>query len=166
MPVGAVAGREDVLAISSVEAQRSKADKLVIGGGTYSCNPLTMIAGAVTLDILKEKGSRFYAALEGYNTRLCQGIRAVFEHVAIPVHVNQVGSLQEVHFLREPGLPVRNMADVVANTVMEKRVELATRLRNHGVFIFHGGALSAAHSGEDVELIVAAYARCAAEMAG
>ncbi|MEE8396268.1 MAG: aspartate aminotransferase family protein [bacterium] len=166
MPVGAVAGREDVLAISSVEAQRSKADKLVIGGGTYSCNPLTMIAGAVTLDILKEKGSGFYAALEGFNTRLCQGIRAAFEHVAIPVHVNQVGSLQEVHFLREPGLPVRNMADVVANTVMEKRVELATRLRNQGVFIFHGGALSAAHSGEDVELIVAAYARCAAEMAG
>ena len=83
----------------------------------------------------------------------------------MPIHMSQVGSLQEVHFVKEAGLPVRNMADLMENTHMEKRLELAARLRNHGVFLVHGGAMSAAHDDADIELMIAAYARCAQEMA-
>ena len=166
MPIGAIGGRADVLGISSVEAKGGKADKLVIGGGTYSTNPLTMISGTLTLDILHERREKIYGTIAGRNHRLCEGIRSHFDHVGIPVHVNEIGSLQEVHFLKEAGLPLRNMADVIENTYMEKRIELATRLRNHGVFLFHAGAVSYAHSDEDIELIIDAYGRCAQEMAG
>ena len=164
MPVGAIGGRSDIMAISSVENKVPKAERVIIGGGTYSCNPLTMIAGMTTLDILKDKQNKIYSLIAARNNRLCEGIRVSFADQGIPVHVNQLGSLQEVHVLKEAGLPVRNMADVMNNTHMDKRQELANRLRNHGVFLFHGGAISMAHEDADIEIIIEAYARCAAEM--
>ena len=165
MAVGAVAGRADVMDLSSVERTGKKSERLIIGGGTYSTNPLTMIAGAITLDILKARKEQIYPGLARANQRLCEGIEAAFEAAEIPVHVNRLGSLSEVHFPRSAGLPLRNMADMVENTLMEKRGELAARLRNHGVYLLHAGALSVAHEPEDVEFIIAAYARCAEEMA-
>ncbi len=165
MPIGAITGRAEIMELSSVQNKGAKADKLMIGGGTYSTNPLSMISGAETLGILKEGRDKIYSRIASRNNRFCEGIRAAFAAVEIPVQVNQVGSLQEAHFLKEDGLPVRNMADIIQNTYMDKRMELAARLRNHGVFVFHGGAISLTHEDTDIELMIAAYARCAEEMA-
>ncbi|NIP73932.1 MAG: hypothetical protein GWO16_13320, partial [Gammaproteobacteria bacterium] len=95
----------------------------------------------------------------------CDGVRKVFADASLPVHVVQLGSMMEVHFLKEEGLPVRNMSDVLSNTYKDKQAEYATRLRNHGVFLLHGGALSVEHSEEDLQGIIAAHGRVAAEMA-
>jgi glutamate-1-semialdehyde 2,1-aminomutase len=165
MPVGAIAGRADIMEVSAVTPKRPKLEKVLIGGGTYSCNPLTMIAGATTLGVLKSRRSEIYPALAQANERLCGGVRQVFKDVGIPVLVNQLGSLMEVHFMKEAGLPVRNMADVMANTYKDKQAEYATRLRNHGVFLLHGGALSVEHSEADIQGIVAAHRVVAEEMA-
>jgi len=165
MPIGAIAGRADIMALSSVERKVAKAEKLVIGGGTYSTNPLTMISGMATLDTLKANRSEIYPAIAERNARFCQGVQSAFDEVDIPIHITQVASLQEVHFMKEAGLPVRSMGDVVANTYSEKKMELATRLRNHGVFLFHGGAVSIAHEEEHIDFLIAAYTRCAQEMA-
>ena len=165
MPVGAIAGRADIMEISAVTPKRSKREKVLIGGGTYSCNPLTMIAGQTTLDILAAGRNEIYPALEQAAEQLGAGLRRVFAAEGLPVHVNQVGSLLEVHFPREEGLPLRNMADVVANTNRDKQSEYTTRLRNHGVFLIHGGALSLEHSQDDIDAIVAAHGAVAAEMA-
>jgi len=70
-----------------------------------------------------------------------------------------------VHFVKEAGLPVRSMFDVVDKASTEKKMELAARLRNHGVFLFHGGAVSIAHEEEHIDFLIAAYTRCAQEMA-
>lgn len=165
MPIGAIAGRADIMGLSSVERNVPKAEKVVIGGGTYSTNPLSMISGMATLDTLKSEKDRIYPALAERNAKFCNGVREVFETVGIAVHITQVGSLQEVHFVKEAGLPVRNIADVLSNTHSEKRAELAARLRNHGVFLFHGGAISMAHENEHIDFLIGAYSRCAEEMA-
>jgi glutamate-1-semialdehyde 2,1-aminomutase len=165
MPVGAIAGRADIMALSAVTPKRSKRDRVVIGGGTYSCNPLTMIAGATTLDILKSRQDEIYPAIAEANQRLCAGIRKAFGAVGLPVLVNELASLHEVHFLKEEGLPVRNMGEVVKNTYKDKQVEYAVRLRNHGVFMFHGGALSVEHTQADVEAMIKANQAVAQEMA-
>lgn len=165
MPVGAIAGRADIMEISGVTPKRPKMEKVLIGGGTYSCNPLTMIAGSTTLEVLKSRQNEIYPALAEANSRFCGALREVFSAVELPVLVNQLGSLMEVHFLKEEGLPVRNMADVMENTYKEKQAEYATRLRNHGVFLLHGGALSLEHSEEDIQEIVAAHRTVAQEMA-
>jgi glutamate-1-semialdehyde aminotransferase len=124
-----------------------------------------MIAGAATLDRLKADAARIYPAIAEKNQRFCRGVEDAFDAAGLPVFVNRIGSLQEVHFVKEKGLPVRNMRDVVENTHHEWRKELAARLRNHGVFLFHGGAISDAHSDADIHAMIAAYARCAEEMA-
>lgn len=165
MPVGAIAGRADVMEISAVTPKRSKREKVLIGGGTYSCNPLTMIAGATTLNFLQSHKDEVYPALAETNQRMCDGIRGVFADVGLPVLVNQVGSLMEVHFLKEEGLPLRSMADVVNNTYKDKQAEYATRMRNHGVFLLHGGSLSVEHSEDDIQGIVNAHRAVAQEMA-
>ena len=165
MPVGAVAGKKEILEISSAKRNVPKREKVIIGGGTYSCNPLTMIAGTKTLDILQTRKNEIYPQLAEKNQRFCNGLEQAFDAVGLPVYVNRIGSLQEVHFLKEKGLPIRNMADVVNNTYYDWRKELAARLRNHGVFIFHGGALSTEHSESDIQSMLAAYGRCAEEMA-
>jgi glutamate-1-semialdehyde 2,1-aminomutase len=165
MPVGAIAGKAEILEISSAKRNAPKKDKVIIGGGTYSCNPLSMVAGIKTLDTLEARKDEIYPGLAEKNQRFCNGLEQAFDAVGIPVYVSRLGSLQEVHFVKEKGLPVRNMAEVLNNTHYEWRKELANRLRNHGVFIFHGGALSTEHSEEDLQRMLAAYGRCAEEMA-
>ena len=165
MPIGAIAGRADIMSLSSVERQAPKAEKLIIGGGTYSTNPLTMISGIATLDALKAGKDEIYSKIAERNERFCAGVRSAFEAVGIPIHMTQVGSLQEVHFLKEAGLTVRSVGEMMGNTYPEKRIELAARLRNHGVFLFHGGAISMAHEDADIETLIAAYTACAQEMA-
>ena len=130
-----------------------------------TCNPLTMIAGIKTLDILQARKDEIYPSLAEKNQRFCNGLEQAFDAVGLHVYVNRIASLQEVHFVKEKGLPIRNMADVVNNTYYDWRKELAARLRNHGVFIFHGGALSTEHSEADIKSMLAAYGRCAEEMA-
>ncbi len=165
MAVGAIAGKAEILELSSAMRNVPKREKVIIGGGTYSCNPLTMIAGAKTLDILKARQEEIYPTIAEKNQQFCQGLQQAFEAVGLPVHINRIGSLQEVHFVKEKGLPLRNMADVVRNTHYDWRKELAARLRNHGVFVFHGGAISTAHTDGDIQAMLAAYGRCAEEMA-
>jgi glutamate-1-semialdehyde 2,1-aminomutase len=165
MPIGAIAGKAEIMAISSVKRQAPKRDRVIIGGGTYSCNPLTMVAGTVTLDILKTHRQEIYPSIAEKNQRFCVGVQEAFDRAGVPVFINRIGSLQEVHFLKEKGLPVRNMRDVVNHTHYDLRKELAARLRNHGVFLFHGGAISTAHSIADIDAMIAAYAKCAEEMA-
>jgi glutamate-1-semialdehyde aminotransferase len=57
------------------------------------------------------------------------------------------------------------MADVMNHTYRDKQAEYATRLRSHGVFLLHGGALSVEHSEDDIQGIVEAHRRVAEEMA-
>jgi len=165
MPIGAICGRADVLELSSVQRQVPQAEKIFIGGGTYSCNPLSMIAGSTTLEILKARKDELYPTLEARNKRLCEGIQRAFDAVDIPVILTHAASLMDIHFLKEKGLTTNNPDDLVDNTILEKKEEFCGRLRNHGVYLIHSSALSIEHSDEDIDKTIAIAAKCAQEMA-
>ena len=165
MPIGAISGRADVLELSSVKRQVPQAEKLFIGGGTYSCNPLSMVAGSTTLEILKARKDEIYPTLEARNKRLCEGIQTALDAVDIPILVSHAGSLMDIHFLKEKGLTINNPDDLVNNTIMAKKEEFYGRMRNHGVYLIHSSAISIEHSDEDIEKIIAIADRCAQEMA-
>ena len=165
LPIGAIAGRADILDESSILRKVPKAERVIIGGGTYSCNPLSMAAGIATLDTLKAGRDQIYPTLEANNRRLCEAIRDAFRSRGIPVTITAPSSLHAVHFTREAGQPVRNMADVIDHTDPAKQIELADRLRVHGVFEFHGGALSVSHGDAEIASIIQAMESCADEMA-
>jgi glutamate-1-semialdehyde aminotransferase len=113
----------------------------------------------------RRREREIYPLLERRNQTLRAGIERAFAARDIPVTITAPSSLHAVHFTRERGLPVRSMADVIGHTFPEKQQELADRLRVHGVFQFHAGALSIAHGDADVERLIAAYAQAAEEMA-
>ena len=172
LPIGALAGRAEVMAFSTGPGEHGT--QALIGGGTYSCNPLSMLAGQITLATLAkptEDGISLYDRLARQNARLCEGIRCGFAQANIAVQVMQHGSLHEVHFLRqegrssEGGPPLRTVVDLQRRSHPQRRFELAERLRARGVFLYHGGALSRAHSDEDVEQLIVTYQAVAQDMA-
>ena len=164
-PLGVIAGRADMLELSSVRRTVSKAEKVLIGGGTYSCNPLSMAAGLATLEILIRGEAEIYPTLEKRATRLVTGVQRAFDEAGVPLRAANEGSMVGFSFLKEPGLPIRDMDEAVANTIPEKMAELGGRLRSRGVFIYKGGTLSIEHTDEDIAALTDAFAACAREMA-
>ena len=71
-PVGAVAGRADVMAV--FEAGESKAK--VSHGGTFNANPVTMVAGHAAMQMLNEEA---FAKLNSLGDAFRKGIQEVFD---------------------------------------------------------------------------------------
>ena len=165
MPIGAIGGRADILEISSVQRQVPQWEKIFIGGGTYSANPLSMVAGITTLEILTERKDEIYPVIDARNQRLCEGIQQAFDAVDIPVHITRFGSLMAVHFLKEKGLPIRNAVHVAEYTLSAEKEEFGARMRNRGIYLLRSSALSIEHSDADVDTVISAAKGSAQEMA-
>jgi glutamate-1-semialdehyde aminotransferase len=78
-----------------------------------------------------------------------------------------VGSLCGLYLPRQPAAEVRNPEDLEKFTDAARvEQEFKIRMLNHGVFTAHGGgAVSTAHSDEDIERVIAAVEAVAREMA-
>jgi len=84
-PVGAVGGRADVMAVFD----HTKAT-LVHHGGTYSGNPVTMVAGLTTLQKMTKDA---YARLDGLGDHLRDSLRLMLKSRGIKAQVLGRGSL-------------------------------------------------------------------------
>ena len=156
MPIGAIGGRADILGISSVQRKVPQWEKIFIGGGTYSANPLSMVAGITTLEILSTQKDEIYPVIDKRNQRLCDGIQQAFDAVDIPVSITRFGSLMAVHFLKEKGLPIRNAVEIAENTLSQEKEDFGALMRNRGVYLLRSSAISTEHSYADVDNIIAA----------
>ena len=104
MPVGAYAGRRDVMSMISPKGSDYQA-------GTLSGNPVAMAAGLTQLTILKETPA-VYERVNALGERFRQGMRKAAQKAGVPVTVTGVGSLACVFFT--PG-PVRNYTEAKAS---------------------------------------------------
>jgi glutamate-1-semialdehyde 2,1-aminomutase len=153
MPVAAVAGRRDILALCTREQHRVKFE-----GGTYSAHELALLASATLLDYLIAEERTLYPALASAGRDLRDGIRAIAREAGLavsllgtPEPVGASSSLLMLHVLREPG------ADPASPEEMARRAHpfldddlLKSVLMLHGVSVRTGlGALSTAHGAED-----------------
>jgi glutamate-1-semialdehyde 2,1-aminomutase len=158
MPVAAVAGRAEVMAIAGREGGR----RVRFDGGTYSAHPASMLAGKVMLTYLVEHEAEIYGRLAELGQQVRVRTERIFaDHGVLarctgyPNEAVKGSSLATVHF------PVR--ADVVVDSpdvaadpslcmidVRERIFKLAMLLED--VYTMHGlGALSAAHTGDVLE---------------
>lgn len=175
MPLGIIGGRKDILELASPLSGLPKSKSALIGGGTFSAMPPAMRAGRAVFNYLEQHESEVYPELERKGRMAREGIAAAFDAAGVPARVFGVGSLFSVQFPRTAGsragggapVELRNVEDVETRTDMSKRNnEFKVRMMNHGVYmVWGGGALSMAHTGEDVERIVAAAQAVAKEMA-
>lgn len=118
--VGAFGGRRDIM----VQYDPTEGPS-VSHAGTFNGNPVTMLAGAVTLDQLTPE---VYRRLAELTEELRKGLRSVCADLEVPVQVTGLGSLFGIHFTEGE---VRGYRDVAAgNSALRHQMFLG--LMNEG----------------------------------
>ena len=90
MPVGAFGGKKQIMEMVAPLGN-------VYQAGTLSGNPVAMIAGFTTLNILNNHPS-IYTELEEKTMYLKEGLQQVLSLSSVPFVINQFGSMISVHF--------------------------------------------------------------------
>jgi glutamate-1-semialdehyde 2,1-aminomutase len=166
LPLGVYGGRREILEAANPHTARGPDRPVLVGGGTFSCNPLSMAASLATLEALALGGEALYAGLERRGEVLRRGIEERFRAAGLAVACTGAGSLFMTHLLKGDDGLLESPADVVSKTFSEvKDRELRIALLNRGVFAAHGGgALSRAHGEEEVEALLEAYEGAARDL--
>jgi glutamate-1-semialdehyde 2,1-aminomutase len=151
MPVGAFGGRRDIM-------QQLSPLGPVYQAGTLSGNPVAMIAGLTTLDLIAVPG--FHRHLLAQTTSLMEGLRAAAAKAGIAMSTNHVCGMFGLFFTGEK--QVERFDQVMAcDTEFFKR--FFHGMLAEGVYLapspFEAGFMSAAHSHADIEATVAAATR-------
>jgi len=151
LPLGAYGGREDIMERVVTPTRRpSDEEEKIFQSGTFSANPVSLSAGIATITQLER--ADIYAVLRERTERLRSELRSTCEESGVEAHVTGVESMFHVHFT---DTPIKNHADAKRADTAKNR-EFCIGLMMHGVFwpLLHGGFLSAAHSDEDIDLVV------------
>lgn len=93
LPVGAFAARTEIM-------QELAPDGPVYQAGTLSGNPLAMIAGLTTLQLLQADKALF-TRLDGKTLQLHEGMKTLINEKGIPHQFNRFGSMLSLHFTEE-----------------------------------------------------------------
>lgn len=93
LPVGAFASRSEIM-------QELAPDGPVYQAGTLSGNPLAMIAGLTTLELLQADKALF-TRLDGKTAQLHEGMKTLIEQKGLPHQFNRFGSMLSLHFTAE-----------------------------------------------------------------
>lgn len=167
LPVGAVVGKRKILGKTSPEEKGNKWERILIGGGTFSAHPLTAAAGLAMLRYLKDHRKKAYPLLESKGEKVRKGIQEAFDREGVNAVVTGVGSLFQTHFPFQKGVTLNSPHSINQFTDIEKReIEFRIRMLTKGIHVMHGGgALSMAHSDEDIQKIIKATGEVAREMA-
>jgi glutamate-1-semialdehyde 2,1-aminomutase len=167
MPVGAVAGKREIIERSSPEKKINKWERILIGGGTFSAHPLTAAAGLAMLRYLKDHRKTIYPLLESKGEKIRKQLQEVLDREGLNAVVTGTGSLFQTHFPFEKGVKLDSPQSIHRLTDLEKReLEFRIRMLAKGIHVMHGGGcLTTAHSDADIEKVIKATRGVAREMA-
>jgi len=148
-PIGVICGKDEIMEHANTSVN-SKKSRTYIGGGTFSANPLSMIAGDTTLEILKNKNRMLYKRLDNLGKDATKMLRKVFSNDVI---VTGKGSLFMTHFPRDEMTEINNASDAAkcdSSKLFNYHFEMIAK---NGIFFLPGklGAFSDAHSTSDVK---------------
>lgn len=151
LPIGAIAGREDVM--EHLDSKKYEGEELSYVGGTGIGNTLSVTAGYATIEELKRTNP--YSNLDRLGQRVREGLREAFERSGINAQITGLGSTFGCHFTKGP---VRNIRDV-------ERGDASLTQRFHGTLLQNGiftltphlihGCISTAHNSQDIERLIA-----------
>ena len=161
LPIGMVCGRKEILELA--DPSKKTEGFVSIGGGTFSENPLTMVAGLATVRHLRKNAESIYPHLEAMGKTVRAGVDNAFAETGVEVHTTGLGSLFLTHFGKEP----MNAEEAVKEN-RKTRLEYSLRLMNKGIFMLpgHPGGVSASHTLDDVKELTAQSGRVAESLGG
>ena len=145
MAVGAFGGREDLMS----QFDPTGGGPAIAHSGTFNANPMTAVAGEVTMRHLTPE---VYARMNGLGEMLREKLRAVFAEFEVSAKVTGVASLFGVHFTSEE---ISDYRSVLRGDGQMKKA-LFTGLLNEGVLVMSGasGALNALTTESEVDTLV------------
>ncbi|MBD3191371.1 MAG: aminotransferase class III-fold pyridoxal phosphate-dependent enzyme [Candidatus Heimdallarchaeota archaeon] len=147
-PIGLVGGRSDILELANLH----KGGRVWIGGGTFSENPVSMVAGAATLTTLEKGGKALYRNLNEKGKSMRKRVRALVEKYNVPAVVTGVGSLIYLHWLKKPILRIETGTELRQNMDKEKVAKFQLLMFNRDIHVRGGmGSISIKHTDEDIE---------------
>ncbi|MGI0089874.1 MAG: aspartate aminotransferase family protein [Nitrosopumilaceae archaeon] len=161
-PIGVICGKNEIMEIVNTSSHK-KSDRSYIGGGTFSANPVTMIAGHAMLAYLKRNSRSLYTKIGGLGERARKELDKVFDGKVI---TTGIGSLFMTHFLSDGISEIRNSTDAAkCDTAMLHRYHF-NMIANDGIFFLPGklGAFSSSHSQSDIKDLIEASHRFSANI--
>jgi glutamate-1-semialdehyde 2,1-aminomutase len=151
MPVGAFGGRRDIM-------ERLAPLGPVYQAGTLSGNPVAMIAGLTTLELISAPG--FHRRLGAMTQVLMEELAAAAAAAGIALATNQVCGMFGIFFTAERQV---DRYDQVMACDVERFKRFFHGMLAEGIYFapsaYEAGFLSAAHSAADIEATGAAAAR-------
>ena len=146
-PIGAVAGRREILDIMDPRSARYRFPH----SGTYTANPISMTAGLATMAKFDPEA---VARLNALADRARAGITAAIERTGISACVTGTGSMFRVHM--KPHAP-RNYREAYLSPDESARLQtLLAHLYDHGMIIIGTGActLSTPMTNTEIDALV------------
>lgn len=149
LPVGAIAGSREIM--EHMDPTLYERPKFSFHGGTFCANPLVMTAGLATLKELEDGKLQNKLNKSGDNVR--RQLAEVFERKNVDIQVTGISSLFQTHFTKEELKDVEGVFRADRKKLEDYHMYLITK----GVFFLPTklGALSTAHSKEDLEKLIA-----------
>jgi len=151
-PVGAVGGSRDVMAVFDPTSGKPP----VPHGGTFSANPMTMVAGLKTMQLLDPPAFEKLARL---GSRIRSGFDEAFLRARIQGRTTGMGSLLKIHFTTRA---ICDYQTAIPDPAAARRMtQLMTGLLNEGVLMAPNGllALSTPMSDADADEVIRAFER-------
>jgi glutamate-1-semialdehyde 2,1-aminomutase len=145
MPIGAIGGRNDIIEQSSPEME----NQVLIGGGTFSGYPLSMIAGLKTLEILK-KSHKDYLRINEEGDKLLKDLNQFFNEEELPIIAIGHKSMILLHVLSK-WIENPSIKEIIDFKDEKREALLQLTLFNRNISGLHGlGSISMAHTHENI----------------
>jgi len=151
MAIGVMCGKKEIMQYADTTGKK-KSERAYVGGGTFSANPSSMVAGHATLSELKSNSS-IYSKINSLGDLARKELGKVFEDNVI---ITGKGSLFMTHFAKNGISEITNSTDVAkCDSAMLQKYHFKM-IAQDGIFFLPGklGAISAAHSKEDIKKLV------------
>jgi len=152
-PLAAFGGKREIMQMVAPVGK-------VYQAGTFSGNPISVVAGLATLKTIRREGDSFYHELELKRRVICDAVRDLAEDAHFPIQVNGIASMFQLFFVDSEVYDYESAkrADKAKFMVYERE------LLEKGVFVppsqFETCFVSSVHSEEDVEKTVEAIEEC------
>ena len=156
LPIGVVCGQREVM--ERMDHTKYSGLEYAYHGGTFAANAITLTAGLATIDVLEH--SRVYEHIDRLGSRVRERLNMVFEENDFEAQSTGIGSLLAIHTtLKKPLKDASCYA--FANHNISKRI--FSFLLENGIFMLRPdnlhGALSYAHTDDDIDRLVSTIER-------
>ena len=153
MAIGVICGKKEIMQYADTTGKK-KSERSYVGGGTFSANPSSMVAGYSTLSELKNFNT-IYSKINGLGDFARKELGKLFGDKVI---ITGKGSLFMTHFAKNGITEITNSTQAAkCDSLMLQKYHFKM-IAQDGIFFLPGklGAISFAHSKNDIKNMVIA----------